>query len=112
MDMIGVADPDGTIRNPVVKAQSDGSFLEDAVLIVGVPLVLVLVGVGITLAVYGIGPLPNKQQTAFEVDDGPVLEGEALIVTNWSNDDSAHGRRLRSSTTCRTLGANHLTRSR
>ena len=88
MDMIGVADPDGTIRNPVVKAQSDGSFLEDAVLIVGVPLAVVLVGVGITLAVYGRTAPGSK--TASEVDDGePVLEAEALIVAELVNDDSA-----------------------
>ena len=88
MDMIGVADPDGTIRNPVVKAQSDGSFLEDAVLIVGVPLAVVLVGVGITLAVYGRTAPGSK--TASEVDDGePVLEAEALIVAELVNEDSA-----------------------
>ena len=72
----------------MVKAQSDGSFLEDAVLIVGVPLAVVLVGVGITLAVYGRTAPSSK--TASEVDDGePVLEAEALIVAELVNKDSA-----------------------
>ena len=53
MDMIGVADPDGTIRNPPSTAVSSNSLLEDVAIIIGVPFALILVGVGITMAVYG-----------------------------------------------------------
>ena len=52
MEMIGVADPDGTVRNPVVEAQGDGSLLQDMAFIIGIPLAVVLVGVGITMVVY------------------------------------------------------------
>jgi cyclophilin family peptidyl-prolyl cis-trans isomerase len=77
MEMIGVADPDGTIRNPVSMAQSENTWLQDAVLIVGVPLLVVLVGVGITYAVY-------NQQTNNPLgrndEESTVLQAEMVMV--------------------------------
>ena len=77
MDMIGVADPDGTIRNPVVEAQSENTWLQDAVLVVGLPLVLVLVGVGITYAVYA---QQSKDSLPGDGEAPTVLEGEMVMV--------------------------------
>lgn len=77
MDMIGVADPDGTIRNPVVEAQGGSDWLQDAVLVVGLPLLVVLVGVGITLAVY------NKQEKnplTGDEQQPAVFEAEMVMV--------------------------------
>ena len=80
MEMIGVADPDGTIRNPVVEAQSDGSLLEDMALIIAVPLAVVLVGVGITMAVYGRLNDEDASATKLTAEAPAILEAEALIV--------------------------------
>ena len=76
MEMIGVADPDGSIRNPVAEAQGGQSFLQDAAVIIGVPLALVLVGVGITMAVYAQA---DRDSEAGEGEDS-VLEAEAIVV--------------------------------
>lgn len=75
MVMIGVADPDGSIRNPVVEAQNGQSFLQDAAVIIGVPLALVLVGVGITVAVYG-----QTGERKGTTDNDSVLEAEAIVT--------------------------------
>ena len=80
MEMIGVADPDGTIRNPVVEAQSDGSLLEDMALLIAVPLAVVLVGVGITMAVYGRLNDEDASATKLTAEAPAILEAEALIV--------------------------------
>ena len=85
MQMIGVADPDGTIRNPVSQAQSENSWLQDAVLVVGMPLLVVLFGVGITLVVYNRqenNPLNEGQH------DDTVLEGEMLMVAELIEPES------------------------
>ena len=80
MKMVGVADPDGTIRNPVVEAQADDSLLEDMTLIIGVPLAVVLVGVGITMAVYGRSGETGTTPANNLAEESTVLEAEALIV--------------------------------
>ncbi|MGB2071415.1 MAG: peptidylprolyl isomerase [Poseidonia sp.] len=80
MEMIGVADPDGTIRNPVVEAQSDGSLLEDMALLIAVPLAVVLVGVGITMVVYGRLNDEDASATKLTAEAPAILEAEALIV--------------------------------
>ena len=72
MRMIGVADPDGLIRNPPVEAQSESTLLEDLALVIGIPLLLVLVGVGITLGVYG-----NNTNAP---DKGDLAEPEEVMV--------------------------------
>ena len=87
MEMIGVADPDGTIRNPVVEAQGDGSLLEDIALVIGVPLAVVLVGVGITMAVYGRFNDEDASSAKLTAEEPPVLEAEALIVAELVEGD-------------------------
>ncbi|MGB0951542.1 MAG: hypothetical protein ACPGWQ_06080, partial [Poseidonia sp.] len=77
---IGVADPDGTIRNPVVEAQGSDSLLEDMALIIAVPLAVVLVGVGITMAVYGRLNDEDASATKLTAEAPAILEAEALIV--------------------------------
>jgi len=52
MRMIGVADPDGSIRNPVVDTQSESTFLQDMVVVVGLPLLIVLAGGGVVYVLY------------------------------------------------------------
>ncbi|MEL0266487.1 MAG: peptidylprolyl isomerase [Candidatus Poseidoniales archaeon] len=87
MEMIGVADPDGTIRNPVVEAQSGGSLLEDMALIIAVPLAVVLVGVGITMAVYGRFNDEDASSAKLTAEPPAVLEAEALIVAELVEGD-------------------------
>ena len=87
MEMIGVADPDGTIRNPVVEAQGDGSLLEDIALVIGVPLAVVLVGVGITMAVYGRFNHEDASSAKLTAEEPPILEAEALIVAELVEGD-------------------------
>ena len=87
MEMIGVADPDGTIRNPVVEAQSDGSLLEDMALIIIVPLAVVLVGVGITMAVYGRFNDEDTSSPKLTAEAPAILEAEALIVAELVEGD-------------------------
>ena len=87
MEMIGVADPDGTVRNPVVEAQGDGSLLQDVAFIVGIPLAVVLVGVGITMAVYARAD-DSDALTAPSADDASgVLEAEAVMVAELVEGD-------------------------
>ncbi len=82
MRMIGVADPDGSIRNPVAEAQSESTFLRDAVLVVGLPLVLVLAGAGVVYAVYTgrVGPkqLDLTAGTATAVEAELVMDAEMV----------------------------------
>ena len=77
MKMIGVADPDGTIRNPVSQAQSENTWLQDAALVVGLPILVVLVGVGITLVVYN---QQEKNPLADDHQEADVLEAEMVMV--------------------------------
>ena len=75
MRMIGVADPDGLIRNPPVEAQSESTLLEDMALVIGIPLLLVLVGVGITMGVYGnTADVANEKTSRNETEDVMVAE--------------------------------------
>ena len=85
--MIGVADPDGSIRNPVVETQNGQSFLQDAAVIIGVPFALILVGLGITMAVYG-----QAGERKGTTEEDSVLEAEAIVTgelvdTNHSTDE-------------------------
>ena len=79
MVMIGVADPDGTIRNPAVQAQGDGGWLQDIALVVGLPIMVVLVGVGITMAAYNYSQQGNNPLTQTEREPA-VLEAEMVVV--------------------------------
>lgn len=74
MRMIGVADPDGLIRNPPVEAQSESTLLEDLALVIGIPLLLVLVGVGITLGVYGNNTNASEKGALTEPEEVMVAE--------------------------------------
>ena len=75
MRMIGVADPDGLIRNPPVEVQSESTLLEDMALVIGIPLLLVLVGVGITMGVYGnTAGVATEKTTRIETEDVMVAE--------------------------------------
>jgi len=87
MEMIGVADPDGTIRNPVVEAQGDDSLLEDIALVIGVPLAVVLVGVAITMVVYGRINDEDASSAELTAEEPPILEAEALIVAELVEGD-------------------------
>ena len=79
MRMIGVADPDGTIRNPVVDTQSDSTLLEEMALIIGVPLVLVLVGGAITMAVYSSRLESNASDKVDLAQHEVPLEAEMIM---------------------------------
>ena len=87
MDMIGVADPDGTIRNPPSTAVSSNSLLEDVAIIIGVPFALILVGVGITMAVYG--QLNARQEDASST--AAPLEAEMVMVAELVEPDDVKG---------------------
>ena len=87
MDMIGVADPDGTIRNPPSTAVSSNSLLEDVAIIIGVPFALILVGVGITMAVYG--QLNARQEDASST--AAPLEAEMVVVAELVEPDDVKG---------------------
>ena len=87
MDMIGVADPDGTIRNPPSTAVSSNSLLEDVAIIIGVPFALILVGVGITMAVYG--QFNARQEDASTTAD--PLEAEMVVVAELVEPDDVKG---------------------
>ena len=91
MKMIGVADPDGTIRNPVSQAQSENSWLQDAALVVGLPILVVLVGVGITLLVYNQqekNPLTGNHQEADVLEAEMVMVGELVESAAEVRDES------------------------
>ncbi|MEK9651921.1 MAG: peptidylprolyl isomerase [Poseidonia sp.] len=90
MRMIGVADPDGTIRNPVVTAESDSTFLADMVVVVGLPLLVVLLGTAITVGVYanrtdnGLAQAGSDEVMEAEM----VLEAEAVPPSTTPLDET------------------------
>ena len=84
MEMIGVADPDGTIRNPVSKATSSTSLVEDIAIVIGVPFALILVGVGITMAVYG---QYNARDEHGSIGEASALEAEMVMVAELVKPD-------------------------
>ena len=88
MEMIGVADPDGTIRNPPSTAVSSNSLLEDVAIIIGVPFALILVGVGITMAVYGQHNAPEEHGF---MEEAPALEAEMVMVAELVDPDDVKG---------------------
>lgn len=90
MRMIGVADPDGTIRNPVVMAESDSTFLADLVVVVGLPLLVVLVGTAITVGVYANRPDNGLAQAGSEevMEAEMVLEAEAVPPSTTLPDET------------------------
>jgi cyclophilin family peptidyl-prolyl cis-trans isomerase len=78
MRMIGVADPDGTIRNPEVKTQSDSTWVEDLALVVGIPLLLVLIGSVIVFSVYTNRSDDHSETPKFNEPE-PVMEAELVM---------------------------------
>ena len=90
MRLIGVADPDGTIRNPVVTAESDSTFLADMVVVVGLPLLVVLIGTAITVGVYtnrsdnGLAQAGSEEVMEAEM----VLEAEAVPPSTTLPDET------------------------
>ena len=88
MEMIGVADPDGTIRNPPSTAVSSNSLLEDVAIIIGVPFALILVGVGITMAVYG---QHNAREEHGSMEEAPALQAEMVMVAELVEPDDVKG---------------------
>ena len=82
-----IRDSDGTIRNPVVEAQGDGSLLEDMVLIIGLPLAVMLVGVGITMVVYRRFNDEDDSSANLTAEEPAILEAEALIVAELVEGD-------------------------
>jgi cyclophilin family peptidyl-prolyl cis-trans isomerase len=90
MRLIGVADPDGTIRNPVVTAESDSTFLADMVVVVGLPLLVVLIGTAITVGVYtnrsdnGLAQAGSEEVMEAEM----VLEAEAVPPSTTPPDET------------------------
>jgi cyclophilin family peptidyl-prolyl cis-trans isomerase len=90
MRLIGVADPDGTIRNPVVTAESDSTFLADMVVVVCLPLLVVLIGTAITVGVYtnrsdnGLAQAGSEEVMEAEM----VLEAEAVPPSTTPPDET------------------------
>jgi len=74
MRMIGVADPDGTIRNPVDNVAEGNSFLQNAAIVIGVPFAVVLLGGGFAMFVH------SRVDEDSENGDTTVLEAETLVV--------------------------------
>ena len=74
MRMIGVADPDGTIRNPVDNVEEGSSFLQNAAIIIGVPFAVVLLGGGFAMFVH------SRVDEDSENGETTVLEAETLVV--------------------------------
>jgi cyclophilin family peptidyl-prolyl cis-trans isomerase len=77
MRMIGVADPDGSIRNPVVEAKAESTFLQDMVLVVGLPLFLMMVGAGAVYAVYT--GREDREASNLVAEGTGVVEGELVM---------------------------------
>tara|TARA_B100001287_G_scaffold174091_1_gene146698 strand:+ start:2957 stop:3970 length:1014 start_codon:yes stop_codon:yes gene_type:complete len=74
MKMIGVADPDGTIRTPVDDVEEGSSFLQNAAIIIGVPFAVVLLGGGFAMFVH------SRVDEDSENGETTVLEAETLVV--------------------------------
>ena len=80
MTMIGVADPDGTIRNPPSTAQGEASLLEDIAVVIAIPLLLVLIGSAITLTVYKLQTNDGEEQPLLAQADTGIIEAEMVMV--------------------------------
>ncbi|MFZ9047688.1 MAG: peptidylprolyl isomerase [Poseidonia sp.] len=91
MRMIGVADPDGSIRNPVVDTQSDSTFLQDMVVVVGLPLFIVLAGGGIVYVLYtgrDGGDAPDATDSGASVIEAElVMEAEMVDDVKAATDE-------------------------
>jgi hypothetical protein len=74
MEMIGVADPDGLIRNPPEPVETQSSFMESFVRVVTFPLVSLL----IVTAVAGIVRARTEIPVLMEQEDG-ILVAELVI---------------------------------
>ena len=74
MRMIGVADPDGTIRNPVDNVEEGSNFLQNAAIVIGVPFAVVLLGGGFAMFVH------SRVDEDSENGEATVLEAETLVV--------------------------------
>lgn len=74
MEMIGVADPDGLIRNPPEPVETQSSFMESFVRVATFPLVILL----IVTAVAGIVRARTEIPVLMEQEDG-ILVAELVI---------------------------------
>ena len=74
MEMVGVADPDGLIRNPPEPVETQSSFMESFVRVVTFPLVILL----IVTAVVGIVRARTEIPVLMEQEDG-ILVAELVI---------------------------------
>lgn len=82
MEMIGVADPDGLIRNPPEPIESQSSFAESLVRVVTLPLVSLLV----VAAIVGLFRSRTDQPVSMLREDG-ILVAE-LVIEGQLPDDS------------------------
>jgi cyclophilin family peptidyl-prolyl cis-trans isomerase len=82
MEMIGVADPDGLIRNPPEPIENQSSFAESLVRVVTLPLVSLLV----VAAIVGLFRSRTDQPVSMMREDG-ILVAE-LVIEGQLPDDS------------------------
>ena len=81
MTMIGVADPDGTIRNPTVEEVEGSTLLADLVTIVAVPVAVVLVGGAVVYIGYSNAKRPSvpSEEASKALEDETVFMDAELV---------------------------------
>ena len=81
MTMIGVADPDGTIRNPTVEEVEGSTLLADLVTIVAVPVAVVLVGGAVVYIGYSNAKRPSvpSEEASKALNDETVFMDAELV---------------------------------
>ena len=81
MTMIGVADPDGTIRNPPVEEAEGSTLLADLVTVVAVPVAVVLVGGAVVYIGYSNAKRPSvpSEEALKALEDETVFMDAELV---------------------------------
>ena len=81
MTMIGVADPDGTIRNPPVEEAEGSTLLADLVTVVAVPVAVVLVGGAVVYIGYSNAKRPSvpSEEASKALEDETVFMDAELV---------------------------------
>jgi len=81
MTMIGVADPDGTIRNPPVEEAEGSTLLADLVTVVAVPVAVVLVGGAVVYIGYSNAKRPSvpSEEASKALNDETVFMDAELV---------------------------------
>ncbi len=81
MTMIGVADPDGTIRNPPVEEAEGSTLLADLVTVVAVPVAVLLVGGAVVYIGYSNAKRPSvpSEEASKAMEDETVFMDAELV---------------------------------